>query len=100
MADLTLARTERCAFSIGARARRMQPPIYARVHPVCAATAPGGFPTKMIYKTYPANRLTMACAAAALAILLGGSGCLHSDNDEMTNAVIAGEKPVSMEGNE
>jgi hypothetical protein len=42
----------------------------------------------------------MACAAAALAILLGGAGCLHSDNDEMTNGVIAGEKPVSMEGNE
>jgi hypothetical protein len=41
----------------------------------------------------------MAWAAAALAILLGGSGCMHSDSDEMTNAVVSGEKPVSMEGN-
>jgi hypothetical protein len=55
--------------------------------------------SKMLHKTSPANRLTVACAAA-LAMLLGGSGCFHTESDEMTNAVVSGEKPVSMEGND
>ncbi len=37
-------------------------------------------------------------AAAALFLALAGPGCYHVDNDEMTNAVTAGEKPVAMEG--
>jgi hypothetical protein len=52
----------------------------------------------MLHKTSPANRLTMAAAAAALCLALAGPGCYHVDNDEMTNAVTAGEKPVAMEG--
>jgi hypothetical protein len=36
--------------------------------------------------------------AAALFLALAAPGCYHVDNDEMTNAVTSGEKPVAMEG--
>jgi len=52
----------------------------------------------MLHKTYPANRLTLALAAAVLALSLAGSGCFQMDSDEMTAAVVSGEKPVAMEG--
>jgi hypothetical protein len=54
----------------------------------------------MLHNTTPANRLTLATAAAALCMALTGPGCYHIDNDEMTKAVIAGEKPVAMEGSD
>jgi hypothetical protein len=40
----------------------------------------------------------MALAAAALAVALSGTGCMHGNSDEMTNAVVSGEKPVAMAG--
>jgi hypothetical protein len=52
----------------------------------------------MLHKTTPVNRLTLALAVATAALALGAAGCVHSDSDEMTNAVISGEKSVSMEG--
>jgi hypothetical protein len=52
----------------------------------------------MLHKTYPLNRLTPALAAAAIALALAVSGCFHLQSDEMTNAVVSGEKPVAMEG--
>ncbi len=54
----------------------------------------------MLHKTTPVNRLTLALAAAALAMALSGAGCMHGSNDEMTNAVVSGEKSVAMEGND
>jgi hypothetical protein len=54
----------------------------------------------MLHKTTPVNRLTLAFAAGALAIALCGPGCMHGGNDEMTNAVVSGEKSVAMEGSD
>lgn len=51
----------------------------------------------MLHNTTPVNRLTVALCAAAMALGLVLSGCATSD-DEMTNAVVSGEKPVAMEG--
>jgi hypothetical protein len=51
----------------------------------------------MLHKTSPANRLALA---AALLAALAGPGCFHLDSDEMTNAVVSGEKSVAMEGND
>lgn len=51
----------------------------------------------MLHKTSPANRLALA---AALCAALAGPGCFHTENDEMTSAVISGEKPVAMEGSD
>ncbi len=42
----------------------------------------------------------MALAAAVLALGLSGTGCMHGGDDEMTSAVVSGEKPVAMEGND
>lgn len=52
----------------------------------------------MIHKTRPASRLTPLIAWLSLAGVLAGSGCLHPVDDELTNGVIAGERPVAMEG--
>jgi plastocyanin len=54
----------------------------------------------MLHKTSPVNRLTLAAAAAALSLALACQGCFHTQNDEMTNAVVSGEKPVAMEGSD
>jgi hypothetical protein len=54
----------------------------------------------MLHKITPVNRLTLSVAAAVLAVVLPGTGCMHKDNDEMTNAVVTGEKSVAMEGND
>jgi plastocyanin len=53
----------------------------------------------MLHKTTPVNRLTLAAAAGALALAVMGAGCASGGNDEMTKAVVSGEKPVAMEGN-
>jgi hypothetical protein len=78
----------------------MQPPRSAGVHPDWSKAdfwPPRPF---MLHKTSPANRLTVAAAAALLSLALLGAGCAHNENDEMTSAVVSGEKPVSMEGND
>jgi hypothetical protein len=54
----------------------------------------------MLHKTTPVRRLTLALAAATLALGPLGSGCMHDGNDEMTKAVVSGEKAVAMEGND
>jgi hypothetical protein len=41
-------------------------------------------------------RLTLIIGA----LVLGGAGCSHTATDELTNAVVSGEKPVAMEGTE
>jgi hypothetical protein len=52
----------------------------------------------MLHKTTPVNRLTLALSMVGMALALVGAGCLHPPPDEMTNAVVSGEKPVAMEG--
>jgi hypothetical protein len=54
----------------------------------------------MLHKTSPVNRLTLAAAAAVVALAAVGPGCIHAYRDEMTSAVVSGEKPVSMEGSD
>jgi hypothetical protein len=54
----------------------------------------------MLHKTTPVRRLTLALAAATLVLGPLGSGCMHDSNDEMTKAVVSGEKSVAMEGND
>jgi len=51
----------------------------------------------MLHKTSPASRLALA---AALLAALAGPGCFHMESDEMTSAVVSGEKPVAMEGSD
>jgi hypothetical protein len=46
-----------------------------------------------------ASLLAPALLSLSLAVLLVGPGCRTTD-DEMTNAVVAGVRPVAMEGNE
>jgi len=52
----------------------------------------------MLHKTYPANRLALAVALTCTAAMLGASGCMHPVDDELTTAVVTGERPVAMEG--
>jgi hypothetical protein len=54
----------------------------------------------MLHKAYPVNRLARHLAPAGLAIVLLGSGCLHKQTDELTQAVMSGERPVAMAGSE
>jgi hypothetical protein len=76
----------------------MQPSCDAGVHPVRFPRKPDGARPTMLHNTSPANRLTRALAAAGLLLALGVAGCLHTQNDELTNGVISGERPVAMEG--
>jgi hypothetical protein len=52
----------------------------------------------MPHKTSPASRLALCTAAASLAWALAGSGCENKTNDELTKAVVSGEKQVVMAG--
>lgn len=52
----------------------------------------------MPHKTYPANRLTTALSTAGAALALALAGCFGPANDELTKGVVAGERPVAMEG--
>ena len=52
----------------------------------------------MLHKKPLANRLTLAGATALAGVMLALSGCLHPPDDELTNGVVAGERPVAMEG--
>jgi hypothetical protein len=78
----------------------MQHPGWTRVHPVRSRRAARSANPNMLCKPTPVNRLTLALAGVALAAALAGAGCMHGDNDEMTKAVVSGEKPVAMEGND
>jgi hypothetical protein len=53
----------------------------------------------MRHNPSPARLLAPVLLALSLAVLLAGPGCRTTD-DEMTNAVVAGVRPVAMEGNE
>ncbi len=58
-------------------------------------------PPKMSRKTPPLNRLTLALASVAMASIFASSGCLmHPEQDELTKGVVAGERPVAMEGSD
>ena len=52
----------------------------------------------MPHKTSFLSRLAMALSAAGAALALLSPGCMERANDELTNAVVSGEKPVAMEG--
>jgi hypothetical protein len=51
-------------------------------------------------KALPLRFLQPAFAAAGLALAALAAGCSHTTNDEMTSAVVSGEKPVAMEGHD
>jgi hypothetical protein len=53
----------------------------------------------MRHKPSPARVLASVLCGLGVAVLLAGPGCRTTD-DEMTNAVVAGVRPVAMEGNE
>jgi hypothetical protein len=78
----------------------MQPPMRQGVHPVCTMCRPAAPGPNMLHNTTSANRLTLVLCAAGMSLALALSGCSHTQNDEMTNAVVAGEKPVAMEGSD
>jgi hypothetical protein len=46
----------------------------------------------------PAIRLALVLGSLGAALALGGAGCFHSATDELTSAVVSGERPVAMEG--
>jgi hypothetical protein len=45
-----------------------------------------------------ARRLAFVLSSLGAALLVGGAGCSHSATDEITSAVVTGERPVAMEG--
>jgi hypothetical protein len=52
----------------------------------------------MLHKTHPVSRLSLISVAAAAALALVLAGCENKSNDEMTKAVVSGEKQVAMAG--
>ncbi len=52
----------------------------------------------MLHKTPLINRLSMAALLALASATLAVTGCFHPPDDELTNGVVAGERPVAMEG--
>jgi len=52
----------------------------------------------MLPKTPSVNRLALILALAGMAATLAVTGCFHPADDELTNGVVAGERPVAMEG--
>ena len=52
----------------------------------------------MLHKNPLVSRLTLAGATALAAAMLATTGCFHPPDDELTNGVVAGERPVAMEG--
>ena len=49
--------------------------------------------------TYP-SRLTLLLPLAGAALALALGGCMEKATDELTNAVVTGERPVAMEGSD
>ena len=52
----------------------------------------------MLPKTPSVNRLALVLALAGMTATLAVTGCFHPADDELTNGVVAGERPVAMEG--
>jgi hypothetical protein len=52
----------------------------------------------MLHKTAPDNRLAHFIAVATAALALAVGGCINRSNDELTKAVVSGEKQVAMAG--
>jgi hypothetical protein len=49
-------------------------------------------------KPAPVKCLALALCAVGAGLLAAASGCSHTATDEITSAVVAGERPVAMEG--
>ena len=79
----------------------MQPFREPGVDPVCARREWKLPISNMLHKKRPIDCLLYPpLAAASLAIALLGSGCEHKQNDQITEAVLSGERPVAMAGSE
>jgi hypothetical protein len=78
----------------------MQPSCRPGVDPLSSVRPAGPKPNPMPPKTSSRSRLATFLQAAAAALALALTGCMERANDELTNAVVAGEKPVSMEGSD
>jgi hypothetical protein len=52
----------------------------------------------MFHKTRLVKHLTLMMTLAGTAATLAVTGCFHPAEDELTNGVVAGERPVAMEG--
>jgi hypothetical protein len=52
----------------------------------------------MPYKPQPDNCLAIFIKAAVVALALGVAGCMNTSNDELTKAVVSGEKQIAMAG--
>jgi hypothetical protein len=46
----------------------------------------------------PAMRLALVLGSLGAALALGGAGCSHTATDEITSAVVGGERPIAMAG--
>jgi hypothetical protein len=55
---------------------------------------------QMPHKTPYQSRLTPLLTLAGAALALALAGCMERANDEMTNAIVSGEKSVAMEGSD
>lgn len=56
--------------------------------------------TPMPHKPSRPSRLTLLLPLAGAALALALGGCADRANDELTNAVVSGERPVAMEGSD
>jgi hypothetical protein len=54
----------------------------------------------MPHKPSSPSRLTLLLTVAGAALTLALAGCMGKATDELTNAVVSGEKPVAMEGSD
>jgi hypothetical protein len=52
----------------------------------------------MPHKTHIDNRLATFITAASVALALAVTGCMNRSNDELTKAVVSGEKQIAMAG--
>jgi len=76
----------------------MQPFRKAPVDPVPPRRGRKPAVPNMLHKRHPVIRIAPALASACLALL--GPGCMHEEKDQMTQAVLSGERPVAMAGSE
>ena len=79
----------------------MQPPRKPGVDPVRARRERKLPISKMLQKKHPIGGLLKpSLATACLTIALLGPGCEHKQTDQITQAVLSGERPVAMAGSE
>ena len=76
----------------------MQPSINWGVHPDSPRESFQSTRADMPHKTSPTSRLAHLMAAGALAWALAATGCVNKSNDELTKAVVTGEKQIVMAG--